>query len=126
MPSFFVLGNSNLATSSIIDLAPLSGVRTRIVSDSSSPTTTLFLIMLALGGGVWMVKQSFESPPKPAKAPVVEEADSELSTAKRAVDFSQATGDALNTSVNDQLKSVQQMAGGTYDGQTYVLPGSKK
>ncbi|MDB6005123.1 MAG: hypothetical protein JWR15_2110, partial [Prosthecobacter sp.] len=48
------------------------------------------------------------------------------STARRAVDFSQTTGNAMNNAVNDQLKSVQQMTGGSYDGQTYVLPGAKK
>ncbi len=84
------------------------------------------MIALALGGGVWMVKQSLAPQPKPVKAPVVQEAESELSTARRAVDASQASGDAMNNSMNDQLKSVQQMTGGTYDGQTYVLPGGKK
>lgn len=122
----FHLGNSNLAPCSTIDFHPSPAVRTHIVSDSSSSTTSFFLIVLALAGGVWMVKQSLEPPPKVAPAAAVEEAESELSTARRAVDASQASGDAMNNSMNEQLKSVQQMTGGTYDGQTYVLPGGKK
>lgn len=93
------------------------------MSDSSSSSTSFILILLLLGGGVWMVKQSLEPQPKAAPAAAVEE---ESSTYSRAMDFSQANGDAMNNSMNDQLKSVQQMTGGSYDGQTYVLPGSKK
>lgn len=79
--------------------------------------------MLALGGGVWFIKHSLTSEPKPAPAAPVEEPSS---TYSRAVDFSKANGEAMNNSMNDQLKSVQGMVGGTYDGQTYVPPQGKK
>ena len=48
------------------------------------------------------------------------------STSSRAVEFSKTNGEALNNSMNDQLKSVQDMVGGTYDGKTYVPPQGKK
>jgi hypothetical protein len=94
-------------------------------SSSSSSTTSLLVILLVLGGGVSMLKQYLEPQPK-AAAEQEAEAVSELSAARRALDFSQTNGDAMNNSMNDQLKSVQQMTGGTYDGQTYVLPGNKR
>ncbi|WP_395753514.1 hypothetical protein [Prosthecobacter sp.] len=93
------------------------------MSDSSSTGTSFVLILLALGGGMWLVQQAFTEPPKPVPAAPVEEASS---TASRSLDYSKTNGDAMNNSVNDQLKSVQQMTGGSYDGQTFVLPKAKK
>ncbi len=104
-------------------MPPVSGVRTTIVSDSSSTGTSFVLILLALGGGMWLVQQAFTEPPKPVPAAPIEEASS---TASRTLDYSKTSGDAMNNSLNDQLKSVQQMTGGTYDGQTFVLPQGKK
>ncbi len=93
------------------------------MSDSSSSSTTFVLILLALGGGVWLVKQALTDSPKPAPAAPAEESSTASS---RAVEFSKTNGEALNNSMNDQLKSVQEMTGGSYDGQTYVLPKGKK
>lgn len=94
-----------------------SSVQTGIVSAPSSSSTSFFLILLALGGGVWLVKETLDPGPKPAPAARVEEA---TSLPSRALDASITSGDSLNNSMNDQLKSVQGMVGGTYDGQTYV------
>lgn len=93
------------------------------MSDSSSSGTSFVLILLALGGGVWLVKHALTDSPKPSPAAPVEGSSS---TSSRAVDFSKANGEALNSSMNDQLKSVQEMVGGTYDGKTYVPPQGKK
>ncbi|MDI1312803.1 hypothetical protein [Prosthecobacter sp.] len=93
------------------------------MSDSSSSTTSFFLILLALGGGVWLVKEALSPAAKPAPSAPVEEA---TSLPSRALDASQASGEALNNSMSDQLKSVQGMVGGSYDGQTYVPPNGKK
>ena len=82
--------------------------------------------MLALGGGVWLIQHSLSSPIKPAVTTPVEQEESESSTASRALDFSKTNGEALNQSMSDQLKSVQEMVGGTNDGKTYVLPQGKK
>ncbi|OYW73310.1 MAG: hypothetical protein B7Z37_21885 [Verrucomicrobia bacterium 12-59-8] len=81
------------------------------------------MILLALGGGVWLVKHALTDSPKPAPAAPEEEVSS---TSSRAVDFSKTSGEALNSSMNDQLKSVQDMVGGTFDGKTYVPPQGKK
>lgn len=70
-----------------------------------------------------MVKQSLEPQPKPAPAAPVEEASSSTS---RTLDASKASGASMNNAMSDQIKSVQQMTGGSYDGQTYVLPTGKK
>jgi hypothetical protein len=96
------------------------------VSDSSSSGTSFVLILLALGGGVWLVQHSLSEPLKPAKTAPTEQAEPESSTASRALDFSKTNGEALNQSMSDQLKSVQEMVGGTNDGKTYVLPQGKK
>ena len=56
----------------------------------------------------------------------MQQGDQESSTASRALDFSKTNGEALNQSMSDQLKSVQEMVGGTNDGKTYVLPQRKK
>ncbi len=48
------------------------------------------------------------------------------STSSRALDFSKTSGEAMNNSMSDQLKSVQEMTGGTYDGKTFILPQGKK
>lgn len=93
------------------------------MSDSSSSSTSFVLILLALGGCVWLVRQAFTEPPKPVTAASTEESSS---TSSRAVEFSKTNGEALNNSMNDQLKSVQDMVGGTYDGKTYVPPQGKK
>lgn len=93
------------------------------MSDSSSSTTSFFLILLALGGGVWLVKETLAPAPKPAPAAPEEEV---TSIPSRALEFSKTNGGSLNNSMNDQLKSVQGMVGGTYDGQTYVPPKGKK
>jgi hypothetical protein len=112
-----------LPPSPAFDLAPISAVGTDIVSDSSSTGTSFVLILLAIGGGVWLIQQAFTEPPKPTPADPVEEASS---TASRTLDFSKTNGEAMNNSMNDQLKSVQEMTGGTYDGKTFVLPEGKK
>ena len=93
------------------------------MSDSSSSSTSFVLILLALGGGVWLVRQAFTEAPKPVTAAPMEESSS---TSSRAVEFSKTNGEALNNSMSDQLKSVQDMVGGTYDGKTYVPPQGKK
>ncbi|MCF7790219.1 MAG: hypothetical protein K9N47_29135 [Prosthecobacter sp.] len=93
------------------------------MSDSPSSGTSFVLILLLLGGGVWFLKDSLDPAPKPAAAAPEEEA---TSLPSRALDASQTSGNSLNNSMNDQLKSVQGMVGGTYDGQTYVPPQSKK
>lgn len=113
--AIFRLGNRNLYAG--------RGVQTSIVSDSSSANTSFFLILAALGGGVWLIKETLDPAPKPAPAAPVEEA---TSLPSRALDASQTSGSALNNSMNDQLKSVQGMVGGSYDGQTYVPPQGKK
>ncbi len=95
------------------------------MSDSSSSGTSFILILLALGAGVWLVKEALTEPPKPEPAAPAEVEESS-SLPSRALDFSKTNGEALNNSMNDQLKSVQEMTGGTYDGQTYVLPRGKK
>jgi len=79
--------------------------------------------LLALGGGVWLVKETLAPAPKPTPAAHEEEA---TSLPSRALDASKTNGESLNNSMNDQLKSVQEMTGGSYDGQTYVLPKRKK
>ncbi len=86
----------------------------------------MVLILLALGGAVWAVQQSLAPQPRPAVVEEAAEPGSETSTARRALDYSKANGDAANNAMSDQLKAVQQMTGGRYDGQTYVLPGAKK
>ena len=93
------------------------------MSDSSSSGTSFVLILLALGGGVWLVQQAFTDSPKPVPAAPVEEASS---TSSRALDFSKTNSEAMHNSMNDQLKSVQEMVGGKFDGKTYVPPQSKK
>ncbi len=111
---FFHLGNRNLC--------PGPGVQTGIVSDSSSTGTSFVLILLALGGGVWLVKDALTPAPKLAPAAPEEEA---TSLPSRALDASKTSGAALNNSMSDQLKTVQGMVGGSYDGQTYVPPKGK-
>jgi hypothetical protein len=103
------------------------------VSDSSSTRTSFFLILIALGGGVWLIKETLDPAPKtapapaPAPAPAHAAPEEEVtSLPSRALDASQTSGESLNNSMNDQLKSVQGMVGGTYDGQTYVPPQGKK
>lgn len=94
------------------------------MNDSSSSNGTSFvLILLALGGFVWLVQHLLTDPPAPAPAPA---AAPVTSTSSAAVNFSQATGDAMNNATSDQLKSVQQMVGGEFDGKTYVPPKNKK
>ena len=96
------------------------------MSDSSSSGTSFVLILLTLGGGVWLLQHSLSSPLEPAETTPMEHAEPESSTASRALDFSKTNGEALNQSMSNQLKSVQEMVGGTNDGKTYVLPQSKK
>ena len=79
--------------------------------------------MLALGGGVWLVQHAFTDSLKPTPTAPEEESST---TSSRAVEFSKTNGEALSNSMNDQLKSVQDMVGGTYDGKTYVPPQGKK
>ncbi len=94
------------------------------MNDSSSSASTSFvLILLALGGFVWLVQHLLTDQPAPAPAPAAEPV---TSTSRAAVDFSQSKGDAMNNATSDQLKSVQQMVGGEFDGQTYVPPKNKK
>jgi hypothetical protein len=93
------------------------------VSDSSSTGTSFVLILLTLGACVWLVEHLLEEPPAPLQ-PAAEEPVS--STSSRAVEFSKNNGEALNNSMSDQLKSVQEMVGGKIDGQTYTLPQGKK
>ena len=95
------------------------------MSDSTSSSTSFFLILLVLGGGVWLIKETLDPAPKPVPAQAAQE-EEVTSLPSRALDASQTNGDSLNSSMNDQLKSVQGMVGGTYDGQTYVPPKSKK
>ena len=110
------LGNRNLWTR--------VGVETTSVNDSSSsPGTSFVLILLAVGGCLWLVQHLLTDPPAPVPAPPLEQP---TSTSSAAVDFSQATGKALNNSMNDQFKSVQQMVGGEFDGKTYVPPRRRK
>lgn len=104
-------------------LCPPPGVQTGTVSQSNSSSSTFFLILLALGGGVWLIKETLDPAPRPAPAAPEEEA---TSLPSRALDASQTSGGALNNSMNDQLKSVQDMVGGSYDGQTYVPPQARK
>jgi len=92
------------------------------VSDSSSSSTSFVLILLALGGGVWLVKEAVTPAPKAVPSPPEEEV---TSLPSRALDASKVSGESLNNSMNDQLKSVQEMVGGTYDGNTYVPPKGK-
>jgi hypothetical protein len=96
------------------------------VSNSSSSGTSFVLILLTLGGGIWLLQNSLLPPLKPARTPPAEQSEPESSTASRALDFSKTNGEALNQSMSDQLKSVQEMVGGTNDGKTYVLPTGKK
>ena len=84
------------------------------------------MILLALGAGVWLVQHSLSEPLKPAETAPMQQAEPESSTTSRALDFSKTNGEALNQSMSDQLKSVQEMVGGTNDGKTYVLPQGKK
>ncbi|MCB1275716.1 hypothetical protein [Prosthecobacter sp.] len=93
------------------------------MSESSSSGTSFLLILLALGGGIWLVQWLLEEP-KPAAQTAPAEAVS--STSSRAVEFSKNNGEALNNSMSEQLKSVQEMVGGKIDGQTYTLPQGKK
>ena len=96
------------------------------MNDSSSSANTSFvLILLALGGFVWLVQHLLIGPPAPTpvSAPAKEAA---TSTSSAAVNFSQSKGDAMNNATSDQLKSVQQMVGGEFDGQTYVPPKNRK
>ncbi|MHB1079035.1 MAG: hypothetical protein ACYC67_06510 [Prosthecobacter sp.] len=95
------------------------------MSDSSSTRTSFFLILIALGGGVWLIKETLDPAPKTAPAHAAPE-EEVTSLPSRALDASQTSGESLNNSMNDQLKSVQGMVGGTYDGQTYVPPQGKK
>ncbi len=115
--AIFRLGNRNLYAT--------PAVQTSIVSDSTSSSTSFFLILLALGGGVWLIKETLDPAPKPVPAHAAPE-EEVTSLPSRALDASQTSGDSLNNSMNDQLKSVQDMVGGTYDGTTYVPPKSKK
>lgn len=115
--AIFRLGNRNLYAG--------PAVQTSIVSTSSSASTSFFLILIALGGGVWLIKETLDPAPRPAPAHAAPEEEA-TSLPSRALDASQASGDSLNNSMNDQLKSVQGMVGGTYDGKTYVPPQSKK
>ena len=98
-------------------------VELALVSQSSSPGTSFILILLALSGGVWLVRHALTDSPQPAPPSPAEEPSS---TSSRAVDFSKTNGEALNNSMNDQLNSVQNMVGGSYDGKTYVPPHGKK
>lgn len=79
--------------------------------------------IIVLGGIVWLIQHFLTDSPAPAPAPVQE---AQISTSKAAIDVSQTNGEALNSSMSDQLKSVQQMIGGEYDGKTYVPPKSRK
>lgn len=115
--AIFRLGNRNLYAG--------PAVQTTLVSDSSSTRTSFFLILIALGGGVWLIKETFDPAPKPAPAQAAPE-EEVTSLPSRALDASQTSGDSLNNSMNDQLKSVQGMVGGSYDGKTYVPPQGKK
>lgn len=81
------------------------------------------LILLVLAGGVWLVQDQLKEPEPVVASPPTEPASS---TASRAVEFSKNNGEALNNSMSDQLKSVQEMVGGKIDGQTYTLPQGKK
>ena len=101
-------------------------LETPIVSDSSSSGTSFVLILLVLGTGVWLVEHSLTAPPKPVETIHAEPSEPVSSTASKALDFSKTNGEALNNSMTDQLKSVQEMTGGTFDGKTYVLPKGKK
>lgn len=94
------------------------------MSDSSSSAgRSLVTGILVLGGIVWLIQHLLTDSPAPAPVPVQE---TQISTSKAAIDFSQTKGEALNSSMNDQLKSVQQMVGGDYDGKTYVPPKSRQ
>lgn len=92
------------------------------MSDSSSSSTSFVLILLVLGGGVWLVRETLAPAPKAVSAPPEEEA---TSLPSRALDASKVNGESLNNSMGDQLKSVQDMVGGTYEGNTYVPPKGK-
>lgn len=94
-----------------------------IVSSSSSSGTSFVLILMALGALVWLVQKSFDPAPKTTPELPEEEV---TSLPSRALDASSASGDALSSSMDEQLKSVQGMVGGTYEGKTYVPPQSKK
>lgn len=113
--AIFRLGNRNLYAG--------PAVQTTLVSDSSSTRTSFFLMVLALGGGVWLIQETLDPAPKPAPAAPEEEA---TSLPSRALDASQTSGDSMSNAMNDQLKSVQGMVGGSYDGKTYVPPQGKK
>ncbi|MFN0079570.1 MAG: hypothetical protein ACKVY0_24160 [Prosthecobacter sp.] len=92
------------------------------MNDSSSSNGTSFvLILLGLGGFVWLVQYLLTDAPAPAPA-----AEPAASNSSAAVNFSQSKGDAMNNATSDQLKSVQQMVGGEFDGKTYVPPKNKK
>lgn len=77
--------------------------------------------MLILGGIVWLIQDLLTDSPAPKPAETAP-----ASTPKAAIDFSQGNADSLNSSTSDQLKSVQQMVGGEFDGQTLVLPKKTK
>jgi len=96
------------------------------VSDPPSSGTSFVLILLVLGGCVWLAQHSLSPSLKPAETPLMQPTEPESSTASRAVDVSKTNGAALNQSTNDQFKSIQGMVGGSFDGQTYVLPLGKK
>ncbi len=92
------------------------------MSDSSSSAgRSLVMVILILGGIVWLIQDLLtDSPaPKPVEA-------APTSTSKAAIDRSQGNADAMNSATSDQLKSVQQMVGGEFDGQTLVLPKKQK
>jgi len=96
------------------------------VNDSSSSANTSFvLILLALGGFVWLVQHLLNDPPAATPVPAPN-AEAATSTSSAAVNFSQSKGDAMNNATSNQLKSVQQMVGGEFDGKTYVPAKNRK
>ena len=92
-------------------------------ASSSSSNAPLILVLLVLGGVGWMASDMLAPH---ADRPVPEAPEEATSLPSRALDASQTNGESLNSSMNDQLKSVQNMVGGSYDGKTYVPPTGKK
>lgn len=92
-------------------------------SDSSSSSNApLILVVMVLGGVGWMASDMLA----PAHRPAPEAPEEATSLPSRALDASQTNGESLNSAMSDQLKSVQNMVGGSYDGKTYVPPTAKK
>lgn len=89
----------------------------------TSSGRSFMVSLLIIGSLVWLLRHMLTDSHNPVSEPAEEV---QTSTSKAAVDFSQKKGDAMNSSMSTQLKSVREMVGGDFDGSTYVLPKGQK